>query len=912
MNLKDWAGSKPHSISFHPRSWGGCFAGVFAGRAGFLRKIRAFLRKQRVFVRKRAGFLRGERAFFAGGAVPLPRSCCRPSGPVTVILARRHPAFLEAERPRPVPPSLRCRAEPRRHTDSGPCAAHRGRRAPRPQKHQQKPRISGLPETAANELEPEHRATTSRDLAPKEHPDPTTHPAGDPDGAAEWSKVATKAGTQTKNAEQLPGGTEHQREEPAVNDLVLAEGRDNVILPGHSQILRDTEECLEDKAPGSMQEDEGNAFHMESMALIDVDGSKPSRENGTHLFSPSLNPTTPNNLVSPSGDTVIRAVKVAVCESQDIGNQGSLVNGESGSRLSAVREGLAQDAKLTIIKKEANFDLRKYDTEKKPAKLFTSDNDRKYQTVIIRETADRKVLENERREIIRNQAVKRSTTIVEKLVSTAALSLGEKPPLGHSAQDQLQVSENANSLSFHGESPTSELEGVNTQQINFVAARQQFLQMEKSGQEDPTSPSPPLRVFGHCSTPSESTLPLPRQDDGVTAASQATLVRAVRSDYHEDQGEEEHRPESPERNNLFTAEKIATLEENEGETLVHENLPICSLTDDLDSGLGEMTNEHGYGYTSDGGASNEMLNLATDSSGASELSEQKSETPIEKEIRLSLEREEVLRKERGIRKSVSSEEMVQIKTKPLLSQLPATAPFLKNKDKNRLAFFVQREIEMDSKREEKLKEEGKVKGWYDKGSAQEVEERKKVFEQQTDVVPVVPQPGWQLRSVSPAEQEPLESPTASEGSSSVQSNSIEGNELGQKSSEWQPYSLRSWKDQTSVRIEREIKEEQRREEELQAQRLRLQAASSLPSAGSVSHSPRVCPERTSGAGASNEDLWVKPVQECRGKKDKSSYAGIEASDDINIEVLQSTRVTCHKSALAHRWEAGIFNNRQDE
>ncbi|XP_032902663.1 A-kinase anchor protein 2-like isoform X2 [Amblyraja radiata] len=333
------------------------------------------------------------------------------------------------------------------------------------------------------------------------------------------------------------------------------------------------------------------------------------------------------------------------------------------------------------------------------------------------------------------------------------------------------------------------------------------------------------------------------------------------------------------------------------------NLAACS-TDDLDSGLGEMTNDYGYGYTSDGGASIEMQNIGTDNY---ECPEQKPilETPIEKEIRLALEREEILRKERGISKAVSSDEMVEIKTKPLLSQLSPGSPFLKHKDKNRMVFFVQREIEMDTKREEKLKEEGKVKGLYDKGVPQEVEERKKVFEQQTDDVPVAPQPGWQTRLVRSASRESLDVHDVLEESNSVHSDSTE------KRSESQPYTLRPWKPQTNFLIEQEIEDEQRREAELRAQRLRQQPGGSLPSATVStleSQSPPVYPQLTSRDGALNgdrtDDLPATHCQEERrakpsGKKDDSS-------------VLESTRVTRRKSTMAQRWEAGIFNNHLDE
>ncbi|XP_062888562.1 LOW QUALITY PROTEIN: PALM2-AKAP2 fusion protein-like [Mobula hypostoma] len=807
-----------------------------------------------------------------------------------------------------------------------------------------KPGSSENQVASVNEFESEQGTVTSEDPVLGELPVCETHLIGVPEADPECNKGCEKGDILTKNAKQFPAGTKYQVEEEATGECGLKEGNE-IILSRDLRILSKTECSLGYEAPISMQEAERKAFSVENEDLVNKGGSAPSLKNGTNLLSPTLNPITQNGSSSSfsitpseinySDDAIIHAEKVAVIQCQDMGDQDAVMNGADSGH-SAEEESTEGGARLTTIKKEANFVLRKYDAEKKTTKLFSDDEERKYQTVIITETAAIASLEKERREIIKNQAVRKSTTIAEKQVSIKPLELEEKPSLDVSTEkheeSQLQMStENANSVSFHNGSPISEPEGINTEQINFTAARQQFLQMERSRQEVPTCPMPSAqshRVLSQCSTPSESTQPLQYKDGITLDTSPAIMVKAVRVDsVHEDEKDDDQSPKSP-VSSLFTAEKIAGLEDNDSEKIdsMQQNLLACSSVEDLDSGLEEMSNDYNYGCTSDCAASNEMLNLEADNSCVFECSEQKvkAETPIEKEIRLALEREEILRKERGIRKSVSSEKMVQIKTKPLLSQLPPTSPFSKHKDKNRMVFFVQREIEMDSKREEKLKEEGKVKGLYDKGIPQEVEERKKVFEQQTDDVPVVPQLGWQSKLASSASQDFLDVHAVPEESNAVQTDSPECKELVQEDSENQPYTLRPWKHQTSFLIEQEIEEVQRREEELRSQRLRKQSAGSLPSTStsvSESESSLVHPEWTSRAGALNEDqskdLPVTHSQEGRnlkppGKKDESSYAGIEPSDDVNTEVLESTRVTRRKSVMAQRWEAGIFNNHQDE
>ncbi|KAJ1160893.1 hypothetical protein NDU88_001383 [Pleurodeles waltl] len=108
------------------------------------------------------------------------------------------------------------------------------------------------------------------------------------------------------------------------------------------------------------------------------------------------------------------------------------------------------------------------------------------------------------------------------------------------------------------------------------------------------------------------------------------------------------------------------------------------------------------------------------------------ETPIEREIRRHAEREEMLRKERGIPSAADHQQYVEVKMKPILSRAPADTLLPKEKERQRAGAQMQREIRIESQREEDLVQLGKVMGAYDRGLAQELHQKKMVFEQKAE------------------------------------------------------------------------------------------------------------------------------------------------------------------------------------
>uniref|UniRef100_A0A4W3KCX7 Uncharacterized protein n=2 Tax=Callorhinchus milii TaxID=7868 RepID=A0A4W3KCX7_CALMI len=716
------------------------------------------------------------------------------------------------------------------------------------------------------------------------------------------------------------------------------------------------------------------SFDKHKVTLVNVDGDgHPALENSFVLdTSPGtlidLRPSVSVMPMSPinSGDgedVIIQAKKVAVAPDEHLGTSRGFFATKADGREVWIPSP-DRDSKLATIRKENNHDLRAYELENKPTKLFTADEEEKYQVkgaAKVLENAE--LLELDRRKLIKSQVVKRNSAMADRWGSVEQLDWEEKPALVR-LDDFLQKPDQdvrSSPLPFSAEPAAADAERVDTVQINFNVARQQFLRMEKTHQSSPPqSPrlfSPSYRASTSSFRFSEVPKPLPSKEDQRLETSPGSVVKAVKVNYNPS----EVRKDLTKASVSDRAFPATSLESNHSRKLSHTrpNLTMSSSIDDLDSGLGEMSTDCGLGYSSDGGASNEILTADAD---VFEPPEQKSgETPIEKEIRLMMEREESLRRERGI-KSVSSEEMVEIKSKPLLRQLPPVSPFSKGKDKNRMVFFVQREIEKESKREEDLRQEGKVKGMYDKGTPKELDERKKIFEQQVDDVPVMPQkrrsmlvsfasqesldmdlileesrgsasesgpvlasstanlkmvikesPEYGLHSTRPSQSEARKPNEANKANNASRGNDPRGNkqvetisrEVGSESP-GDPCAVRPLKHRTAFLIDREIEEEQRREEELQTLRQKYQSAKNsftnnldhhpLPpnlyasksaSVSSESHVPELpaLTRQTSRPGAPDSKRGTWGDEERRGKVQ-------EKKEETSVSVLAFFLFVC--------------------
>ncbi|NWT83968.1 MISP protein, partial [Lanius ludovicianus] len=559
-------------------------------------------------------------------------------------------------------------------------------------------------------------------------------------------------------------------------------------------------------------------------------------------------------------------------------------------------------------------------------------------------------LEDERKEVIRSQVMRKSSTIAERWssmdeLSSISTSVGSQGEGRHTGSVPTSFA-----ICFDKPSPGRAVtpvdpENIDTEQINFSAARQQFLMLEK------TNP-------GSFFSPGQQAMS-PRPE---------SVTKVSREEWY-----------SPE-----TAMKVTKGYGSAGAPSQHRT----------DKSVYQV-----YG----------VVDLRASSNGLGKETRVSNETPIEREIRMAMEREENLWKERGIQRLTSSSELVEIQTKPVLNIHSSPSPGRKGKDRGRASLYVQREIEQETKREEDLKRQGRLLGAYDRGTQQELEERKRVFEQE-EAPPQKPTPlkraerrSWfkefvveQPSSPSPAEdirggtsvpsytasiahfqlsqprfaasdrsrEQPLVSQHASASASKWGSEDSWGGKLPGSTpspastavlpreyfslSFWKPkvsfvedmgtqsplrredgreeqYRLRTWKPQTSALIEEEIRSDLQREEELQEQRRRLMdtysygvpqegsrsrhssAASGASGNYSVSGSPASSPAShqtgvlglissftplrvTSSSQGSAETLTPdssrsSPFEERRRRvKEDGKYAGIEPIDKVNTEV----------------------------
>ncbi|XP_048114269.1 A-kinase anchor protein 2 isoform X3 [Alosa alosa] len=157
---------------------------------------------------------------------------------------------------------------------------------------------------------------------------------------------------------------------------------------------------------------------------------------------------------------------------------------------------------LTTIKKEARFELRSFQEEKKPSKLFDAPAEKEIRVKKVRPSEEIAELEKERLELIRGQAVKKNPGIAakwwnppqertleeeldpEKLESHRKYEERKQRKMESSRATQASPNPTAPSPTSSYTPPPEPVskEDIVTEQVDFSAARKQFLQMEHTKQ----------------------------------------------------------------------------------------------------------------------------------------------------------------------------------------------------------------------------------------------------------------------------------------------------------------------------------------------------------------------------------------------------------------------------------------------
>ncbi|KAG8594603.1 hypothetical protein GDO81_001265 [Engystomops pustulosus] len=610
---------------------------------------------------------------------------------------------------------------------------------------------------------------------------------------------------------------------------------------------------------------------------------------------------------------------------------------------------------LKLLREEERFEIRSHLPETSPTKLFVDsdedyDDDDKVRRQSYELTPEKVMeLEKNRKDIIKKQAQRNS------LDTEDVIHIRENNYTSNSNKDLCEVEDSENKPN------------INTEQIHFESARQQFIKLEKERNSLPITPRPQPRQF-------------------------RINARSLHEKYQlsKEQKDQESKPNK---------DKYIETQDLSSSLLRMQFFKTLSM-DFVDNGEQENSDLK------------EEIEVEKES-----IANPTDETPIEREIRLALQREENLRRERGIVRE--TREIIEISKNPVLAIPPDMLHSQKIKNRPSTSLFIQREIEKEVQREADLKSEGRVAGLYDKGNSQELNERKKLFEQQ-DIIPVQPQQGSSSKIIIKEDtfnikgnlsqpnleadndlnnSKGLDSPQPysvrmkwkptpfnvyrtrrlsadnildikSPVEKSSEKESLEENVVLRKENFYiQPLKLRlrvqdsdgtderdhnidhEEKYSTRLRpslsniIEQEIQQTLQRDRELQEERRK----SGLPPLTIHNDNDVNNPHNgydtkgNSSATANASNTWSSapwkgtlgnksptydsstvhifrpqkhPVFKVSGddgqKRHENRYAGIDPSDAVNTEIVESTRVNRHKNTMALRWEAGLYANEQSE
>ncbi|XP_075136525.1 A-kinase anchor protein 2-like isoform X3 [Leptodactylus fuscus] len=666
-----------------------------------------------------------------------------------------------------------------------------------------------------------------------------------------------------------------------------------------------------------------------------------------------------------------------------------------------------------VIKKEAKFELRAFHEEKKPSKLFEDLNEKEhYRVKKVRPSEEVIELEKERLELIKSQAVKKNPSITTKWWN---------PPQEKTIEEQLDSEHLESHLKYmqrkqkqqQGTSPPvfksnppafvpTELPPVNkedivTEQIDFSAARKQFLNIENTSQSNIKGPpkrsvAPNLFSVKPFYKVSETNKP---QSSIVVTSPSSSHVEMVRPDEislvkveklectSEDQPSADHsRKTSSEDPDFDSATATFSVVKDDDIDICHlserfsKSVTVSFLPEELDSGLDDLSvksqdttvmetlsNDFSMDNISDSGASNETINTLHDHS-LGEFSQP--QTPF-KDIPSDYSVE-------GVSKSFSDQGFYSP------SSMLNDSVLSDDQLEYQANIFVHNVIQQALAEKAGLAESGNQELLTEKTdeTKEKTEEQKVIVsdttrplspERKDDTLfepPQVSSPVQETRgvTVTPKIPEQLETHQAKALeplpiSSVMDEDHIEENRHESYFSKYSqaaelrstasilatqepeitvgPFKLRSKKQKTLSMIEEEIRAAQEREQELKKQRQRqslhgppspssrnapvvsTRTASYKTAPGKIEKVKSPSSPRAESIPVQSDPQLEDPTGSQRPKnlmqtlmEDYESHKSKRRDRMDDSSVLEAVRVNRRKSALALRWEAGIYANREED
>ncbi|CAN2389488.1 anchor protein 2 [Pristimantis euphronides] len=663
-----------------------------------------------------------------------------------------------------------------------------------------------------------------------------------------------------------------------------------------------------------------------------------------------------------------------------------------------------------VIKKEAKFELRAFHEEKKPSKLFEDLNEKEHFRVKkVRPSEEVVELEKERIELIKSQAVKKNPGIATKWWN---------PPQEKTIEEQLDSEHLESHLKYierkqkqqYGTSPPAfksnpptlvpteptavKKEDIVTEQIDFSAARKQFLNMENTSQTSIKGP-PKRTVTPNLFTvkpfykvnqthkpqssvivtdPSSSCVELVRPDE-------ISFVKVEKIDYiSEDQSLEEQSVKiSAEDSDFESATATFTVVKDDdidiSERFV-KSVTVSSMPEELDSGLDDLSlksqdttvmetlsNDFSMDNISDSGASNETINTLHDHSleEFSQLQTPLKDTPSDysmEGVSKSFSDQGFYSPSSMLNDSILSDDQLEYQAGIFVHNVIQQALA----EKAGLADYGKLELlkeKMDETKEKPEEQKVIVNDTTRPLSSERKDDT--LFEppqvsspvQETRGVTVTPKIPEQLETHQAKALEPLSLPSV------MDEDPVEENKHESYFSKYSqaaelrstatilatqepeitvgPFKLRSKKQRTLSMIEEEIRAAEQREHELKKQRQRqsLQGPPSpsnrnAPVASTRTASYKTAPGKIekvkSPSSPKAERFPVQsdpqledPTGSQRPKNlmqtlmdDYESHKSKRRDRMDDSSVLEAVRVGRRKSALALRWEAGIYANREED